>query len=223
MIGIVGALWWSLVSVFRSRKRLETENLALRQQVAVLRRLAPRRLRLRSSDRFLFALLYRLWPGVMEAIVIVQPETIVRWHRRGFRAFWRWKSQGRPGRPGIPKEIRDLIREGSLANPLWGAPRIHGELLKVGIEVAQSTAAKYMVKGRRPPSQSWKTFLRNHADGIASVDFFVVPTAAFKLLFGLVILRHDRRRLVLVAVTANPTADWIARQISRAFPWDTAP
>jgi len=110
-----------------------------------------------------------------------------------------------------------------LANPLWGAPRIHGELLKVGVDVAQSTVAKYMIKGRRPPLQSWKTFLRNHADGIASVDFLVVPTAAFKLLFGLVILSHDRRRLVHIAVTAHPTADWIARQISEAFPWDTAP
>jgi len=140
----------------------------------------------------LFALLYRLWPGVMEAIVIVQPETIVRWHRHGFRAFWRWKSQGRPGRPRVRKEFRDLIREVSIANPLWGAARIHGELLKVGIEVAQSTVAKYMVKGRRPPSQSWRAFLRNHAVGIASVDFFMVPTAAFKLLFGFVLshLRH---------------------------------
>ncbi len=120
-------------------------------------------------------------------------------------------------------EIRDLIRQVNFANPLWGAPRIHGELLKVGIDVAQSTVAKYMVKGRRPPSQSCKTFLTNHADGIASVDFFVVPTATFKLLFGLVMLRHDRRRLIHVAVSANPTADWIARQISEAFPWDTAP
>jgi len=141
----------------------------------------------------------------------------VRGHRRGFKAFWRWKSRHRPGRPGIPNEIRDLIREVSLANPLWGAPRIHGELLKVGIEVAQSTVAKYMIKHSRPPSQAWKTFLRNHAEGIASIDFVVVPTAAFKLLFGLVILRHDRRRLAHVVVTANPTANWIARQISEAF------
>ena len=116
-----------------------------------------------------------------------------------------------------------MIREVSLANPLWGAPRMHGELLKVGIDVAQSTVAKYMIKRRGPPSQSWKTFLRNHADGIASVDFLVVPTVAFRLLFALVILRHDRRRLVHVAVTAHPTAEWIARQISEAFPWDTAP
>jgi hypothetical protein len=123
----------------------------------------------------------------------------------------------RPGRSRIPKETRDLIREVSRANPLWGAPRIHGELLKVGIDVAQSTVAKYMAKGRRPPSQSWQTFLENHADGIASLDFFLVPTATFKLLFGLVFLCHDRRRLVHVAVTANPTADWISRQISEAF------
>ena len=223
MIGILRALWWTIGSRFKSRERLEAENLALRHQVTVLRRSAPERLRLRSSDRCLLVWLYRLWPGVVNSIVIVKPDTVLRWHRRGFKAFWRWQSRGRPGRPRISKEIRDLIREVSLANPLWGAPRIHGELLKVGIDVAQSTVAKYMVKGRRPPSQSWKTFLRNHADGIASVDFFVVPTATFNLLFGLVILRHDRRRLVHIGVTANPTADWIARQIFEAFPWDTTP
>ena len=223
MIGIMRALWWTVGSRFKSRERLEAENLALWHQVTVLRRSAPERLRLRGSDRFLFVWLYRLWPSVLGSIVIVQPETVVRWHRDGFKAFWRLKSRGAPGRPRVDKEIRDLIREVSRANPLWGAPRIHGELLKVGIDVAQSTVAKYMVKGRRPPSQSWKTFLRNHADGIASVDFFVVPTATFKLLFGFVILRHDRRRLAHIAVTANPTADWIARQISEAFPWDTAP
>jgi len=175
------------------------------------------------SDRLLFIWLYRLWPGVLDSVVIIQPETVVRWHRRGFKAFWRWKSRGHPGRPRIPREVRDLIREISLANPLWGAPRIHGELLKLGIEVAQTTVAKYMARGRRPPSQSWKTFLRNHAEGIASIDFFVVPTATCKLLFGLLIIRHERRQLVHVAVTANPTADWIARQIFEAFPWDTAP
>jgi len=223
MFGIVGALWWSLVSVFRSRKRLEAENLALRHQLNVVRRQAPQRLPLRNSDRFLFVWLYRFWPGVLASMVIIKPETVVRWHRRGVKAFWRRKSRGAPGRPPIAKETRELIREVSIANPLWGAPRIHGELLKVGIEVAQSTVATYMVKGRRPPSQSWKTFLRNHADGIVSVDFFVVPMAAFKLLFGLVVLRHDRRRLVHVAVTANPTADWIGRRILEAFPWDTAP
>jgi len=223
MIGIVRELWWILASRFKSRKRLEAENLALRHQITVLRRSMPQRPRLRGSDRVLFVWLYRLWPGVLDSIVIFKPDTVVRWHRRGFKAFWRWKSRGRPGRPSIPKEIRDLICDVNLANPLWGAPRIHGELLKVGIDVAQSTVAKYMIKNRRPPSQTWKTFLRNHTEGIASIDFFVVPTAAFQLLFGLVILCHARRRLVHVAVTANPTADWIARQISEAFPWDTAP
>ncbi len=223
MIGIVRTLWWIVSSLFKSHERLEAENLALRHQLNVVCRSAPRRVRLRSFDRLLLVWLYRLWPGVLNSIVIVQAETVVRWHRGGFKAFWRVKSRGAPGRPRVAKEIRDLIREVSLANPLWGAPRIHGELLKVGIDVAQSTVAKYMVKGRRPPSQSWKTFLRNHADGIASADFFVVPTATFNLLFGLVILRHDRRRLVHIAVTSNPTADWIARQISEAFPWDTAP
>ncbi len=140
--------------------------MVLRHQVTVLRRSAPKRLQLRASDRLLFVWLYRLWPGVLDTIVIVKPDTVVRWHRRGFRAFWRYKSRGRSGRPRIPKEIRDLIREVSLANPLWGAPRIHGELLKLGIEVAQTTVAKYMARGQRPPSQSWKTFLRNHAEGI---------------------------------------------------------
>jgi transposase InsO family protein len=148
---------------------------------------------------------------------------VIRWHRRGFQAYWRWKS--RPvGRPAIDGEIRALIRQMSMANPLWGAPRIHGELLMLGIEVAQSTVAKYMMpRSRRPPSQSWKTFLRNHTAGIASVDLFVVPTAFFKLFYGLVILGHERRRLIGSGVTAHPTAEWIAQQVIEAFPWDTAP
>lgn len=223
MIGIVKALCWILGLRFKSRSQIEAENLALRHQLSVVCRRAPRRLQFQNSDRLLFVWLYRLWPSVLDSMVIVGPDTVVRWHRHGFKAFWRWKSRGCPGRPRIPREIRDLIREVSLANPLWGAPRIHGELLKLGIDVAQTTVAKYMARGRCPPSQTWKTFLQNHGEGIASVDFLVVPTAAFKLLFGLVILCHDRRRLVHVAVTASPTADWIARQITEAFPWDTAP
>lgn len=228
MFGVIRGLGSILASLFKSRWRLEAEKLALRHQLLILRRSAPRRARLCRArlcgwDRFLFVWLYRLWPGVLSSIVIVQPETVLRWHRAGFRAFWRWRSRGVPGRPRLPKELRDLIREVSLANPLWGAPRIHGELLKLGIDVAQSTVARYMVRSRRPPSQSWKTFLRNHAEGIASIDFFVVPTAGFKLLFGLLVLRHERRQLVHVAVTSHPTAEWIARQVTEAFPWDTAP
>ena len=216
-------VWWIFGSWLKSRNRLQAENLALRHQLNVVRRRSPGRLRLRNSDRFLFVLLYRLWPGVLNSIAIIKPAAWERWRRWGFEARWSWKARERPGRPRIPPEVRALVRQVSLANPLWGAPRIHGELLKVGIDVAQSTVAKYMVQGRRPPSQSWKTFLRNHADDTASVDFIIVPTAAFKLLFGFVVLRHNRRRLVHIAVTSSPTADWIARQISEAFPWETAP
>ena len=222
-MAIMRALWWILGLRFKSRARIEAENLALRHQLNVACRSAPRRGRPRISDRLLLVWLYRLWPSVLNSMVIVRPDTLVRWHRRGFKAFWRWKSGGCPGRPRIPKEIRELVREVSLANPLWGAPRIHGELLKLGIDVAQTTVAKYMARGRQPPSQSWKTFLQNHAEGIAAVDFFVVPTVTCKLLFGLLIVCHKRRLLAHVAVTANPTADWIARQISEAFPWDMAP
>jgi len=209
---------------FKSRARLEAENLALRQQVNVLVRKLPKRLQLTNSDRLMLVWLYRLFPSILGAIRIVRPETVIRWHRCGFRAYWRWKSRPDVGRPPIRFEIRDLIRQMSMANPLWGAPRIHGELLMLGIAVAQSTVAKYMVpRSRRPPSQSWKTFLRNHGAGIASIDLFVVPTAFFKLLYGLVILGHERRRLIGFDVTAHPTAEWIARQVTEAFPWDEAP
>ena len=167
--------------------------------------------------------LYRLFPSVLSAILVVRPETIVRWHRKGFRAYWRWKSRPGVGRPTIDGELRELIRQMSMANPLWGAPRIHGELLMLGIDIAQSTVAKYMVpRSRRPPSLSWKTFLCDHVAGIASIDLFVVPTAFFKLLYGLVILNHERRQLVGVGVTAHPTAEWIAGQVTHAFPWDSA-
>jgi transposase InsO family protein len=159
----------------------------------------------------------------LNVITVVKPETVIRWHRRGFRAYRRWKSRRRGGRPRIDREIRDLIRRMSRENPLWGAPRIHGELLMLGIEVAQSTVARYMSRRQGPPSQGWKTFLRNHAAGIASVDLFVVRTISFKLLYGLVILRHARRRLVRIGVTNNPTAEWIAGQVTDAFPWDEAP
>jgi transposase InsO family protein len=161
---------------------------------------------------------------VLDAVTIVRPETIMRWHRAGFRAFWHWKSRAkRAGRPQAPIEVRQLIRDMSLANPLWGAPRIHGELLKLGIDVGQTTVAKYMIRRRRPPSQGWRTFLLNHANGIASIDLFVVPTISFKLLYGLVILRHERRRMLWLGVTAHPTAEWIARQVTEAVGWDDAP
>ena len=195
----------------------------LRHQLNVLRRRLPSNPKLVVADRLLFVWLYRLFPSVMNAVTIIRPETIVRWHRTGFRLYWRWKSRSRGGRPRMPGEIRCLIREMSLANRLWGAPRIHGELLKLGIEVAQSTVGKYMARGGRGRSQTWKTFLHNHSTGIGAMDFLIVPTVGFKLLFVLVILRHERRRLISLSVTANPTAEWIARQITDAFPWDEAP
>jgi hypothetical protein len=212
-----------VISPFKTKARLEAEIIMLRHQLNVLRRRVPPKPRLAVADRLLFVWLYRLFPSVLNAIAIVQPETIVRWHRAGFRHYWRWKSRARGGRPKVPTEIQRLIREMSLANRLWGAPRIHGELLKLGIEVAQSTVAKYMARSGRGRSQTWKTFLHNHTAGIGAMDFLIVPTVGFRLLFVLVILRHQRRRLISLNVTAHPTAEWIARQITDAFPWDEAP
>jgi transposase InsO family protein len=163
----------------------------------------------------------RRWPRAMAALV--RPETIVRWHPAGFRAYWRWRSRNRVGRPKVSIELRKLIGEMSCANRLWGAPRIHGELLKLGFEVAQSTVARYMCRRFGPPSQDWRTFLSNHADGIAAIDLFVLPTVAFQILYCLVILRHGRRFWVSFGVTSNPTAEWISRHITEAFPWDHAP
>ena len=163
--------------------RSEGEVIALRHQLNVLRRRTPKRPALRSFDRFILVLLYRLAPtSFLDAMTIVRPETIMRWHRAGFHTFWRWKSRRRPGRPKVALEVRQLILQMSLANPFWGAPRIHGELLKLGIDVGQTSVAKYMVRHRRPPSQGWRTFLLNHVDGIASIDLFVVPTISFQLL-----------------------------------------
>ena len=223
MLEIFNLLRWILLDLFRSRSSLEGEVIALRHQLNVLRRRTPKRPALRSFDRFIFILLYRLAPTVLDAMTIVRPETIMRWHRAGFRSFWRWKSRRRPGRPKVPLEVRQLIREISLANPLWGAPRIHGELLKLGIDVGQTSVAKYMARRRRPPSQGWRTFLRNHADGIASIDLFVAPTISFRLLYGLLVLRHDRRRILWLGVTAHPSAEWVAQQVTEACGWESAP
>jgi hypothetical protein len=201
----------------KSRAELEAENLILRQQINVLRRRMPKRPALTNIDRLLFVWLYRWFPSTVGALAIARPETIIRWHRSGFRAYWRWRSRNCVGRPKVSAELRALIREMSRANPLWGSPRIHGELLKLGFDVAQSTVAKYMARRLGPPSQEWKTFLRNHVPHIGAIDMFVVPTVGFRLLYGLVILRLNRRRLVWISVTSNPTADWIARQITEAF------
>jgi putative transposase len=207
----------------RSRAALQLEVLALRHQLQVLQRSRPRRLQLAKTDRCLWVLLSRIWSGWRTAIVIVKPETVIAWHRRGFRLWWTWRSRGRMGRPTVPADIRSLIRTMAQVNPRWGAPRIHGELLKLGIDVCEATVAKYMGRPRQPPSQTWHTFLRNHLGQIVAADFFVVPTLTYRLVFVLVLLAHDRRRIRHVAVTAHPTAAWTAQQLREAFPWDEAP
>ncbi len=223
MIGLFCFVLAVLASPFKSKLRLEAENAVLRHQLIILRRRLHGRVRLTNHDRWFFIQLYRWFPAILRVLTIMRPETLVRWHRAGFRRYWRWKSRRRGGRPPVETELRALIRRMSIENPLWGAPRIHGELLKLGFEVAQSSVAKYIVKRRVPPSQGWRTFLRNHAPDIAAMDLFVVPTIGFDLLYALVIVRLDRRDLVWINVTTNPTAEWVARQITEAFPWDIAP
>jgi transposase InsO family protein len=223
MIGLLCFAVAVLVSAFKSKIRLEAENATLRHQLVVLRRKVKGRAHLTNNDRWFLVQMYRWFPLILEVVTIVRPETLVHWHRVGFRRFWDWKSNSRGGRPRIEIELRALIRQMSTENQLWGAPRIHGELLKLGFEIAQSSVAKYMVKRRSPPSQGWRTFLHNHAPDIAAMDLFVVPTIGFDLLYAFVIVRLDRRDLVWINVTANPTAEWLARQITEAFPWDEAP
>ena len=214
---------WMVVDLIRSRVMLEAEIWTLRQQINVLRRTAPKKLSFCAVDRMIFVGLYRLFPKICGALAIVKPDTLVRWHRAGFRSYWRWKSRRRGGRPIVPVEIRRLIREMSIANPLWGAPRIHGELLKLGIDIGQTSVAKYMARRRGPPSQGWKTFLNNHADGIAAMDLFVVPTISFRLLYGLLIMGHGRRQILWFGVTSHPTAEWMANQLTEACGWEQAP
>src|SRR6202140_769358 len=223
MRDVFSLIWLALIGWFRSRASPQVEILTLRHQLSVLRRKSPQRLTFTSIDRLVFAGLYRLAPGVLDALKIVRPEAVIRWHRAGFQAYWRLESNPGGGRPKAPLEIRQLIREISPPNPLWGAPRLHGELLKLGIDVGQTTVAKYIARGRRPPSQGWKTFLHNHADGIASIDLFVVPTISFRLLYGLLIVGHGRRQILWFGVTAHPTAEWIANQITAACGWEQAP
>ena len=223
MADVLKLIWWAVIGLFRSRASLEAEILTLRCELNVLRRKSSKRVAFSNFDRLIFVCLYQIAPRVVDALTIVEPETVIRWHRAGFRLFWRWKSRSRSGRPKVSLEIRQLIRDMSLANPLWGAPRIHGELLKLGVDIGQTSVAKYMARHRKPPSQGWKTFLRNHAGGIASIDLFVVPTLSFRLLYGLLILRHDRRRMLWLGVTAHPTAEWIARQLTEACGRERAP
>ena len=214
----------ALASLFKTSAQLRLENIALRHQLAVLRRSTPKRLKLTPADRIFWVWLRRVWKEWRSALMIVKPETVVAWHRKGFRIFWTWKvNRRKPGRPSVPSDIRDLIRIMSSNNPRWGAPRIHGELLKLGIQITEPTVAKYMVRHRKPPSQTWRTFLENHIKSMVSVDFFVVPTIRFEFLYVFLVLAHDRRRILHFGVTAHPTAEWTAQQLREAFPWDKAP
>ena len=216
-------IWLALAGLFRSRASLLAEILVLRHQLNIQRRRLPKRHAFRATDRLIFAAQYRFVPTVTNALAIARPETFIKWHRAGFKSYWRWKSRRRGGRPTVPLEVRRLICEMSNANPLWGAPRIHGELLKLGIDVGQTSVAKYMIRRRSPPSQGWKTFLHNHADGIAAMDLLVVPTLSFRLLYGLLTMGRGRRHILWFGVTAHPTAEWIANQITEACGWEQVP
>jgi transposase InsO family protein len=224
MLIFLTTLLATLPSILRSRAALELENLALRHQIGVLQRSARKRPKLILLDRLLWAGLSRVWRDWCSALAIVQPETVIAWHRRGFGLFWAWKiRRGQPGRPALPREGRDLIRRMCRENPTWGAPRIHGELLKLGINVGESSVSKYMVRSRKPPSQTWRTFLENHAKQLVSIDFFTVPTIRFQMLYVFLVLAHDRRRILHFNVTAHPTVEWTGQQLREAFPFEQVP
>ena len=211
-----------LLTSVKTRHSLALENVALRHQLEVLQRNAKQP-RLRPSDRALWAILSRVLPGWRHHLSIVQPGTVLRWHRTGWRLYWRRKSNQGRGRPKVSIEVRTLIRRLSLENKFWGAPRMHGELLKLGYDVCESTIAKYMIRRPGPPSQTWKTFIRNHRTEIVAIDFFTVPTVTFRTLYVFLILSLDRRRIIHFNVTCNPTPDWTSLQLIQAFPFDTAP
>ena len=214
----------TLAGLLRSRGLLHLEILSLRQQLATVTARDHKRLRSRHLERLFWVSLYRIWPGCLATLVVFRPATLLRWHRRGFRLYWTWKSRrGRgTGRPTTPLEIRRLIRQLSRENPLWGAPRVHSELQLLGIVTSQTTVAKYMIRHRKPPSQTWRTFLDNHVTELAAIDFFTVPTASFRILYVFLVLRHERRELAHFNVTEHPTAQWTAQQMVEAFPWDPA-
>src|SRR3981081_4051847 len=219
MIALLFLFLTLFASPFKSKSRLEAENAALRHQLIVLQRRVRGRVRLTNGDRLFLVQLYRWFPSVLKAITIIRPETLVRWHRAGFRRHWRWKSRSLGGRPKIAAELRALIRRMSAENPLWGAPRIHGELLKLGFEVAQSSVAKYMLRRCGPPSQGWRTFLRNHAPDIPPwICSLFRPLASTCSTSS-----SSSGWRAEINVTVNPTAEWIARQITEAFPWNEAP
>jgi len=210
------------LTLLKSRRSLALENIALRHQLEVLQRNAKRP-HLTPSDRAFWALLSRFLPDWRRHLTIVQPDTVVRWHRAGWRLYWRWRSKPGKGRPKVSAEVRALIRRMSLENRLWGAPRIHGELMKLGYDVCETTIAKYMVRQPGPRSQTWRTFIQNHMAEMVAIDFFTVHTATFRTLYVFLILSLDRRRIIHFNVTTNPSSDWTSLQLTQAFPFDSAP
>ena len=223
MLPVISALLACVVGLFRSRASLCLEHLALRHQLAIYQQTIQRP-RLHATDRLFWAWLSRLWPGWREALAFVQPRTVIAWQRTRFRDHWRRLSQrSHPGRPAVAPEVRDLIQAMWRANPTWGSPRIVGELRKLGIDMAKSTVEKYRPSGRQPPSPTWKTFVNNHVKDLVSLDFFVIPTVTHTGLFVLLILAHERRRVVHFHITEHPTAQWTAQQVVEAFPWAEAP
>ena len=222
-MSILGLTISFLLSLFKSQRQLVLENLALRQQVTMLRQ-SVKKPRPSMADKLFWVLFSRYVDGWRRLLHGLHPDTVVRWHRQGFRLYWRWKSRGPvPGRPTIDPALRGLIRDMQVANIGWGAPRIHGELLKLGIDVSQATVSKYMLHRRKPPSQTWRTFLNNHADCLAAMDFFTVPTARFRVLYVFIVLSHDRREVVHYNATEHPTAQWTSQQLLEAFPFESAP
>jgi putative transposase len=220
---VIVILLASIATWFRSRLALQMELIALRHQVAVYKQSISRP-RLRPSDRLLWVWLSRLWPGWQEVLEFVQPRTVIAWQKKRFRDYWRRLSQsGKPGRPAIAREVREIIQDMWRSNPTWGSPRIVGELRKLGITVAKSTVEKYRPRIRKPPSPTWKAFLTNHVKDIVACDFFTVPTVTCRVLFVFIMLAHERRRIVHFNITEHPTAQWTAQQIVEACPWDTAP
>ncbi len=221
MLNLLRSVLFAGLAFFRTRRQLAVEILALRHQLGILKR-SVKRPRLTNVDRGLWVLLSRRWTRWGDALIVVKPATVLKWHRAGFRRYWTWRSRPKGGRPGIDPEVRALIKRMATAN-MWGAPRIHGELLKLGINVSEATVSKYLPRRRRPPSQTWRSFLNNHVDTLVSVDFFTVPTVFFDVLFVFVLLAHDRRRILSINVTSSPSAAWTANQIVQAFPWESAP
>src|SRR5215467_1577085 len=221
MLRLLFSLLWWWASFFRSRRDLALEIISLRQQLIVLKR-KNQRPRLSQWDRLFWVVLRRFWSRWAETLIVVKPETVVSWHRAGFRLYWRFLSRRRSGRPRITSDLRALIRRMASDNPLWGAPRIHGELLKLGFEVSERTVSRYLSRlhGGENPGSSWLSFLKNHREVMAAMDFFAVPTVTFRVLYCFFVISHSRRKILHFNTTQHPTSAWIAQQIREAFPED---